>query len=417
MTKSADGPFPAVATRPEYRPNRDLLVNARRDGVRHGLDTTFVVDVDCHIMETVYLQDIAPYIPDARVRQQITGATGARDMLLPASYGDREVGGRIFRDAHVAGTGGEISIEDFLADMDQLCIDIGVIFPTPMLSLGLNPQIEVEVALAQGYNRWLIDEYLSRSDRFASMLYLPISDPEAALREVEELGDRRGVVGFMVTSVRRAPVYHRSMFPVYRALEERSLPLAFHGGPRWERDSVSGQLNRFLSAHALDFPLFNIVHMMNLIVNGIPERFPGLKLVFLEGGLAYLFFVAERLDHEFMMRPSEAPLLKGLPSDYMRRFYYGTQPIECASSDERMEMVFDLLDGETQFLYSSDYPHWDFDVPSRILKLPFLSEQGVKGILGENARRLFGLAGTSTPPSNGRPGRAGDAPAGPRRSG
>jgi uncharacterized protein len=385
----------AVTTVPEainvsYRPSQDLLVNARREGVRRGLDTRLVVDIDCHIMETVFLREIAAYIPDARLRQQILGATGARDMILPASYGDREVGGRIFRDSHNAGSGGGIAIADLVSDMDLLCVDVAVAFPTPMLSLGLHPQVEVEVALAQGYNRWLIDQYLAKSDRLTSMLYLPVSDPEAACREVEELGDAAGVVGFMVTSVRRAPVYHRSFFPLYRMLEERSLPLAFHGGPRWDRDSMSGQLNRFLSAHALDFPMFNMIHMMNIVVNGIPERFPGLKLIFLEGGLSYLFFLAERLDHEYMMRPSEAPLLKGLPSDYMRKFYYGTQPMECASSNERMAMVFDMLNGETQFLYSSDYPHWDFDLPSRIFDLPFLSDQGRVNILGENARRLFG---------------------------
>lgn len=386
-TGFADAP---AAPRIHYRPQEDLLVNARREGQRHGIDKELVVDVDCHIMESVFLRDIAEYIPDARLRQEILGATGARNMVLPASYGDREVGGRIFRDTHSAGTGGAIRVEDLLADMDQLCVDVSVVFPTPMLSLGLHPQVEVEVALAQGYNRWLVREYLSRDDRLTSMLYLPVSDPEAAQREVEELGDAAGVVGFMVTSVRRVPVFHRSFFPLYRMLEERSLPLAFHGGPRWDRDSLSGQLNRFLSAHAIDFPLFNIVHMMNLIVNGIPERFPGLKLLFLEGGLSYLFFVAERLDHEYMMRPSEAPMLTRLPSDYMRDFYYGTQPMECASSVDRMKMVFEMFDGEHQFVYSSDYPHWDFDLPSRIFELPFVGEEGRRNILGRNAQRLFG---------------------------
>jgi hypothetical protein len=50
-----------------------------------------------------------------------------------------------------------------------------------------------------------------------------------------------------------------------------------------------------------------------------------------------------------------------------------------------------MINAETQLLYSSDYPHWDMDMPSVIWDLPFLSEGAKRNILGENARRLFGL--------------------------
>jgi uncharacterized protein len=52
-------------------------------------------------------------------------------------------------------------------------------------------------------------------------------------------------------------------------------------------------------------------------------------------------------------------------------------------------------DAETQLLYASDYPHWDFDLPSRIWDLPFLSEKARHNILGGTAARLFKL-----PPRN-----------------
>ena len=50
-----------------------------------------------------------------------------------------------------------------------------------------------------------------------------------------------------------------------------------------------------------------------------------------------------------------------------------------------------LIKAETQLLYSSDYPHWDFDLPSTIYDLPFLNEQAKRNILGGNAIRLFNL--------------------------
>jgi predicted TIM-barrel fold metal-dependent hydrolase len=50
-----------------------------------------------------------------------------------------------------------------------------------------------------------------------------------------------------------------------------------------------------------------------------------------------------------------------------------------------------MIKAETQLLYSSDYPHWDFDLPSTIYDLPFLSETAKRNILGGNAAKLFGL--------------------------
>ena len=104
----------------------------------------------------------------------------------------------------------------------------------------------------------------------------------------------------------------------------------------------------------------------------------------------------QRLDHEFMLRPSEAPLLKKKPSDYMRDMYYSSQPME-REDMTLLEQTFRVIDAENHLLYSSDYPHWDFDLPSTIYDLPFLSEKGRYNILGGTAARLFKL-----PPRNER---------------
>jgi hypothetical protein len=50
-----------------------------------------------------------------------------------------------------------------------------------------------------------------------------------------------------------------------------------------------------------------------------------------------------------------------------------------------------MIKAETQLLYSSDYPHWDFDLPSTIYDLPFLNEHAKRNILGGNAMRVFNL--------------------------
>ena len=223
-----------------------------------------------------------------------------------------------------------------------------------------------------------------------SMLCLPFSDPAACVRHVETFGNRKGVTGFMVTTVRHLQVNDNAYMKLYRALEERGLPLGFHAATNWGDQSMH-ITNRFIATHALGFTWFNIVHLTNWVVNGIPERFPGLKTIWIESGLAWVPFLMQRLDNEYMMRSSEAPALKRKPSDYMREMYFTTQPMEMIGNHTMLQETFKMMSAETQLVYSSDYPHWDTDLPSVIYDLPFLSMQAKRNILGENARKLFKL--------------------------
>src|SRR5205085_1416795 len=104
--------------------------------------------------------------------------------------------------------------------MDALGVDIVCLFPTPMLLLGLHPNVDIEIAMARAYNRWLTETILSSEQRIKSMLYLPFNDPTATYETVKEFGDKPGVIGFMVTSARYKPVYHNDYMKTYSLLEE-----------------------------------------------------------------------------------------------------------------------------------------------------------------------------------------------------
>jgi hypothetical protein len=101
-------------------------------------------------------------------------------------------------------------------------------------------------------------------------------------------------------------------------------------------------------------------------------------------------FMTQRFDNEYLMRSSEAPALKRLPSEYMREMYYTSQPLERTDLG-LLEATFHAIDAKDRLLYSSDWPHWDFDLPSTITDLPFLTEREKRNILGLNAQRLFRL--------------------------
>jgi predicted TIM-barrel fold metal-dependent hydrolase len=112
--------------------------------------------------------------------------------------------------------------------------------------------------------------------------------------------------------------------------------------------------------------------------------------VWVESGVAWVPFIMQRLDHEFMMRVCEAPLLKRLPSEYIRDMYFTSQPLE-RSNMKILQATMESINAETQLLFASDWPHWDFDPPSALTTLPFLNDQAKRNILGLNAARLFNI--------------------------
>lgn len=376
----------------------DHLRNARRQADERGLDDVLIVDVDAHHYETDNLLPIIDYIEDPALRQlvhntyQYKGPTA----VLMDQPGYQDIGGRVprymaRRTEQIDGkTGTERDVGQALRWMDALSVDYACLFPTPMLLLGMHPQVEIEVQMARAYNRWMVEDVLPSNDRLRSMLYLPFNDPKATYDMIKRYAGCKGVMGFMVVATRYRPVYHNDYMPSYALLEEAGLPLSFHASYHWN-DPLVSTANRFITAHAVGFTFFNAVHCANWITNGLPERFPKLKVIWIESGLAWVPWLMQRLDNDFQMRTSECPALKRLPSDYMREMFYTSQPMEMVNNREALELTFKMINAPTQLLYSSDYPHWDMDLPSVIWDLPFLSEQDKRQILGLNAQKLFNI--------------------------
>jgi uncharacterized protein len=372
------------------------LEHAAEQARNRNYNDFLIVDVDAHHYENESYKDVFSYIDSPVIRRAAMESTkrGGRSSMLNSQVGYQDLGGRITRhdlrrlEQTPPDTHRDIAMTK--AWMDAMGVDYACLFPTPMLFLGLHPQVEIEVAMAQAYNRWLCERILGQEPRIISMLYLPFNDPEAAYRTVQEFGDRKGVVGFMVTSPRYKPVHDNAYIKTYALLEEIGKPISFHAAYNWNDQALS-MANRFIAVHALGFMWFNMIHMTNWVVNGLPERFPKLKVMWVESGLTWAYSLMQRLDHSYMMRTSDCPSLKRRPSEYMREMYYSTQPMEVPQDLSILEATFKMINAETQLVWSSDYPHWDFDLPSVIYDLPFLKEESKRNILGANAARLFGL--------------------------
>jgi predicted TIM-barrel fold metal-dependent hydrolase len=131
-------------------------------------------------------------------------------------------------------------------------------------------------------------------------------------------------------------------------------------------------------------------HLVSLLTEGVFERFPGLRVVLVEGGVAWLAPLMWRLDSYWKALRSEVPWARRPPSAYLAdHVRLGTQPLERPDDDRHLLALLDMMDAQRLLMFSSDYPHWDFDSPARAF--PRLPEPVHDAIFSGNARELYGL--------------------------
>ena len=199
--------------------SREILANATRDIETFKLKDYYIVDVDSHHVEFDSWAEVLDHIEDPVLRRN--GKTmaalwpNAANIALsnhPPGLTFQDVHGRI---PHQIQLGEEVDVSDgrhrdltlVRRAIDSMGIDIQVVFPQPMLEIGMHPSAEIETQLIFAYNRWFTNRILAHEPRIKSMLALPFSNPEACLRTIREFAGKPGVVGFLVTGQRQVPIY------------------------------------------------------------------------------------------------------------------------------------------------------------------------------------------------------------------
>jgi len=208
----------------------------------------------------------------------------------------------------------------------------------------------------------------------------------AAVKEVERAASI-GLIGVMLAAHAHGKnLGEPEFYPLYAACERLDMPVAVHAA----QQDCEG-LNRFTSfigVHSVSHPFEQMVCATGMILGGIPELFPRLRIAYLEAGCGWVPYWMWRLDEEYEKRKPEAPLLKARPSEYMRsgRIFYSCDPDE-----EMIDYVMDRM-GEAAIFYASDYPHWDALHPNSVKVLMenrSLGDKRKKKIFDDNPRRFY----------------------------
>jgi hypothetical protein len=275
--------------------------------------------------------------------------------------------------------------------MDVNGVERAVLFGTTGSATKLR-EPDFAAAVCRAANTHYARDWNALSDRIHVLGVLPLLQPEQAAMELRRAVTELGMVSFEIlpTGLPLAlgdPFYD----PVYAEAERLGVPLAIRGTPSHSQGIDGGSLRSFNEIHTYTLPAAILLQFTSMVFQGIPVRFPGLRLAFLEIGATWLPYWLDRMDEHWELRGDvEAPLLKKKPSDVVRDapIYISVDPGETLLPD-----AVDYL-GDGHFVYSSDLPHWDHQFPTSIDEIwahPGLSVDAKEKILYHNARAFLGL--------------------------
>jgi predicted TIM-barrel fold metal-dependent hydrolase len=297
-------------------------------------------------------------------------------------------------------TGGPGSSPAFLMKdhMDRYHIDYAVLTGSGMLSLSLHNDPDYGNTLSSALNEWLVATWLAFSPRFRGSIIINHSDPVYAAREIRKWGAHPQISQVLMASGSNRLFGQRFFHPIYEAAAEIDLPVAIHPGSEGAGTAPNvtpaGRPTRYMEWHNI-LPINYMATVNSLVCEGVFEKFPTLKFVAIEGGIAWLPHLMWRMDKNYKALRSQTPWLKKLPSEYIRKhLYVTTQPIEETEKPEQLLQILEMINAPHMILFSSDYPHWDFDNPR--MALPPLTKEWKERIFWKNAAELYKLTAPTT---------------------
>lgn len=240
------------------------------------------------------------------------------------------------------------------------------VFDAPNLSTFGDMDYPLEVTRA--VNDWLTEEWLGKSAATYGTIAVATQDPAEAAQEIRRAAKHPRMLQVMLPTGSRFPYGNRRFFPIYEAACECGLAIAIHSGTEGMGTSPAptpcgwpGTLAELRVTRSTTF----LGHLTSMITEGVFVRFPGLRVVGLEVGVAWLATYLWRFDKNYKALRSECPWLKELPSEYTRRFFrFGTQGAEPGEPASEFWRLLDSNKLDETLLFSSNYPRWDHETPT-----------------------------------------------------
>jgi predicted TIM-barrel fold metal-dependent hydrolase len=277
-----------------------------------------------------------------------------------------------------AGTG---SPEQRVREQDRDGLDAEVLFPAMVAGPVFWRNIahdEVYKAVIRAYNDWLAEEYCALApDRLIGIGVIPITNVDDAVAEMEHCA-RLGLKGVLLGALPNAKGYPTPEDDKFwAAAVAMDMPVTAHvqfyrTGPRAaqptfryprEVPEVMQRLRRPFLEWICNFGLPPAISIAQLVLSGVFERFPKLKVFFAETRLGWVPFWLEHADlwYRRHLGWAEEQLgfkpLKALPSEYVREHIYFSVQYERIAVEERHHIGVDRI------MFATDFPHIECEWP------------------------------------------------------
>jgi uncharacterized protein len=277
--------------------------------------------------------------------------------------------------------------------LDANGISRAVLIGGEVLGLGAMPDPDAAAIIASAYNDWLAATWLAADDRYRGTLVVGAQDPSLAAREIRRAAENERFVAVLLP-LTNLLMGQRHYYPIYEAADEIGLPITVHpnsgeGIFRTSPPMAGGTPTYYVEWHTGLSQVFQ-ANLISLVCHGVFERFPNLKVVMTEGGLGWIPDVLWRLDKNVKGLRDEVPWITRLPSEYVvDHVRFTSQPLPEPKRRHHLHVLCEIARADRTLMFSSDYPHWDFDDPRHALTLlPPEIRQRVKV---DNAVETYGV--------------------------
>jgi predicted TIM-barrel fold metal-dependent hydrolase len=247
---------------------------------------------------------------------------------------------------------------------------------------------DMAAAFCRATNDWIRDAWLSRDPRLRASIVIAAHNTELAVAEIERRADDLRFVQVLMLVSGEVTLGRRQLWPIYRLAEKLGLPIGVHAGSAYRyAPTAVGWPSYYVEDYVSQSAAFEN-QLQSMISEGVFAKFPELKVVAIESGLSWLSGFVWRADKTWKGVRAEVPWVTRAPSEIVRNnIRFTVQPIDAADETEEILRLIDHLDSDELFLFSTDYPHWQFD-GDRVLP-DGLSSGLLRKITRENALATY----------------------------
>ncbi|TDC02618.1 amidohydrolase [Nonomuraea longispora] len=360
-----------------------------------------LVDCDVHPVTKSGLGELRPFLSQAEQRRlglderRDLTTTGHREAVsIPRNMLYINPAGVLRDDARAPDGSAPGADPAFTARqlLDGHGIDRAVLIGGEVLGLGAMPDPDAAAMIASAYNQWLATTWFDADDRYRGYLVVGAQDPVLAAQEIRRAAEDERFVGVLLP-LTDLLMGLRHYYPIYEAASEVGIPVAVHpnsgeGIFRTSPPMAGGTPTYYVEWHSGLSQVFQ-ANVISLVCHGVFERFPNLKVIITEGGLGWIPDVMWRLDKNVRGLRDEVPWVRRLPSEYIvDHVRFTTQPLPEPKRRHHLHVLCEIAGADRTLMFSSDYPHWDFDDPRHALTaLPPAIRQRVSS---DNAIETYG---------------------------